>query len=129
MTKVFGDTLYRLQGSFEARQAARFAVNVSGRIQSADLQNGLAPRLGPRQTAALVLLRQQLEMGRQLFVKLPIELSAANDRKRAREGFPGIANHAMPPLEVVRTRPITEASRSQLAASAASAFSPARVSE
>ena len=93
--------------------------------------NGIACLGRPEaDTAALIPIGQEVDVSRELFVEVFIQAAAAKDSHQAGPNFLKAPDHgAVPPPAVPRTRPMTDVSRAQLAASAASAFSPARVSE
>jgi hypothetical protein len=67
--------------AFEPRQSPRFAMKIARRVQTAELQNGLAARLVSIETTPLVLLRQQIDVGLELFVEILIQGSAAKYRE------------------------------------------------
>ena len=112
------------------RHSARVAVKVACRVEPANLQNRLTACLLMRQTAALIPIGQEVDVSRELFVEVLVQAAPAKDSHQAGPNFLKAPDHGVvPPPAVPSTRPMTDASRAQLAASAASAFSPARVSE
>jgi hypothetical protein len=59
------------------RHSTRLAMKFSCRAQPAKLQNRLTARLITRQTALLVPLSQEIDVGGELFVEVQIQFAAA----------------------------------------------------
>ena len=68
MYHIAYETLDLIQKTFDSLQSACFTMNLSCRVQAAHLQDRPAARLVPRETAALVLIGQQIDVGSDLLV-------------------------------------------------------------
>src|SRR4051794_32360039 len=100
------------------------------RVHAADAPDRLAARIDRRHATPFVLFRQQIDVRGKFFVELLIQLPLAKYGHEPGERLDNFAHHPSPPSsDVASTRPITDARRSQFAASAASSFCPAGVNE
>jgi hypothetical protein len=113
----------------ETGQAARLTMEIARLREPAHLQHGLTPRFALRHALPHVLLGQQRDMRRQLIVEVLVEPLPAEDCHDTGQRFQKAPDHRPRAPEVASTRPMTDERRSHVAASTASAFSPARVSE
>ena len=119
VAQVLGDDVHH-------GQAAVLAVRLAEPVGPAEFQERLAPRLGRGEPAPAELVRQQLEMRRQLFVELAIQPVPRDDRSQPRPQQGEQRGHCPDPPSA-STRPITAATRSQFSVAAASCVSPGLV--
>jgi hypothetical protein len=93
MTHVAAERPEHIQETVEWRESPHVAVKVFCGVQSAELENGAAARFASRQAALLILFRQQIEVGGELFLEVLIERSPAKYGDQPGERFLNVAEH------------------------------------
>ena len=118
-----------LQRRLDAGDAAAVALLLLDLHRTSKAHKGGAARRFRRQAAALVLVREHLEVGLHFGVEVVVETGSGKVCTDLFEddGEPGWHGRPPYPCETRRRRPMTPAIRSQLAACSASCFRPDRV--
>ena len=107
----------------EAAESPAIVDELPRALESANLAVRLAPRVGRRQPAALVLVDQHLQVTLQLVLELAVHTSARQLLAQPREKHLQSGHDALP--SGLRNRSTMEATRPQRSASAASRRRPA----